>query len=258
MVHVAEAAIERGAIDIGALDRFVPLFQSSSPSFPIAATLDRARSEMARRGKDLIARQLELLASFREDVSARWLVRPPRQKHMAIDYDPLRLVLTMQREADLDLIPYYAARLRHSKIDIEFHDLTRLVLIPSLNQTAENWQALSEVLNEPPAADIIRQQKRGRELIALEQSWRRSLVRTAEPFAQLAQVMLGKNKTAFVPVSQLADKRLAVALAPYPPGIALAWPGEVLTAQMAGLIESLLANNIAVNGVSEQNVEVLI
>ena len=252
MIHLSAAALAAKRIDDAGLDRLIPVFQTSSPSFPIAATLDYARFWLQTIGKQAIIRQLAYLDQFAADLPAGLSCSARIGGR-----DPLRLVIA----ADADLTGITAGKLAQqlaaAGVDIEFADLTRLVLIPSLSQPEAAWQQLAvclRQLTENPDKSCRQQNS----LTTLESEWRYWL--SARPEAAMApgDALLGNHSIRQIPLRQAAGMISARAILPYPPGIPLIWPGEYLCADRVDFLRRLMENNISITGVDEQSLLVLV
>ncbi len=260
-LHISHRALKAGTISAEAVDRLIPVFQSSSPSFPIAASLDLARAMMVSEGDERIRCQLEQLAVFSEAVRRHWLCRPLRTGPQAVDHDPLRLVLTPRDPGAVSILAALADQLQEAGVDVEFSDLTRLVLIPSLWQDEQAWVQLADLLNgfDSQIQALTNQQRdRSKDLWALEKTWARQLRTMQFPCGQgLRQTLLARQKRQDLPLEQATGRMLSRALAPYPPGLALLAPGAQLTREVVALLSRLLDNGVEVSGVIDGQVSVL-
>ena len=83
-LHVSADALTSGRLDRVDLERLIPVFQTSSPSFPIAATLDYARAYLASYGDGLVRQQKQFHDRFAESLTADWMCQPwlTRQKEI--------------------------------------------------------------------------------------------------------------------------------------------------------------------------------
>jgi arginine/lysine/ornithine decarboxylase len=143
--------------------------------------------------------------------------------------DPLRIVIR-QREPLAAPATQLAHQLGLQGIDIELSDLTRLVLIPSLDQPGHDFERLQQVLSawlESPKPD---QPIRGLDLLQLEQRWLELLVQPPERVLAPGSVLLEPVDTAAIPLAHSAGSVMAQSLAPYPPGIPLCCPENEWTA----------------------------
>lgn len=257
-LHLGREALASGRLDAAALTRLVPVFQTSSPSFPIAASLDLARQLMALTGSRQIRLQLEHLEWLRQSLPDWLACLPSRRGAEPLARDPLRLVLTARDSRQVAAMPALARHLSADGIDIEFADLTRLVLIPSLWQSSANWQLLSDSLHRFPVPSAGGLADASSQLQELETRWLRQLDKTGLSFrVSPGDALLAPGVRASCRLETAAGRAAAQALVPYPPGIPLVWPGEVLTPDRVDFLRRLLDNNISINGIDAGNVQVL-
>jgi arginine/lysine/ornithine decarboxylase len=263
MLHIGYEAFRSGILTSDELDRLLPAFQTSSPSFPIAASLDYARTLMEEQGDQQISVALTRLQQFKVNLPD-WLTCQPLTLDgdatggNGLTRDPLRLVLTSRSSDDAACVSRLAQGLAENGIDIEFADLTRLVLIPSLWQKETAWQKLSVCLEnlsrqktEPDLSVILK----SRQLLELEAVWRSDLPQP-EQVLTLREALLSKRARQQIPLARAAGCIVSQSLVPYPPGIALVRPGERLDQKMVDFICLLLENNINMNGVVSGKVQV--
>lgn len=275
LLHIGKTALDDGKLTEDMLDRLIPVFQTSSPSFPIAASLDYARKLLTESGSIRIGQQLDYLDTFRGALHGRLACQPDRRVppagpacsgSSALDRDPLRLVLTTRDEDDVSAIPFLARQLFDSGIDIEFSDLTRLVLIPSLWQQESEWAKLAAILNAAASAPgFAGLSQRGRSwvghsrrLLALEANWR-CIIQQPQNLQQhlsLQEALLPNRPIRQLFLKEAAGMIAARTVAPYPPGIALIWPGERIDQDRVDFMHQLLENSISISGIEAGKVQV--
>ncbi len=198
------------------------MVHTSSPSFPILASLDEARALMDERGT-------ASLAALHARVAAFWQRLCEGRPELAnahdrlggiagLAFDPARIVI------DVTKLGYtgdqVAAHLRTRGIDIEMADTRCVVLIPSvadppdaLDRVADALCALSPL---PPREDACTDLPPAERGLAVWQ----------------AALSLGEP----VPLPQAIGRIAAVSAGAYPPGIPWVVPGERITAQAIGAL----------------------
>ncbi len=244
MIHLSAAALSAGRISLARLDSLIPVFQTSSPSFPVAATLDYARAWLSQSGQAAIDGQLDCLARFRAALPPGLGCTP-----LAANHDPLRVVLAAEPGQPPLAAHALAAQLAAAGIDIEFADLTRLVLIPSLLQPTEAWQQLTAVLQQITLTFGNKE---------LEKEWQLLLGQAPETALPPGDVLFGRHPLQRLPLTQAAGRISARAILPYPPGIPLIWPGEKLDHKRVDFLRRLLENNISISGLDQDSLWVLL
>ena len=204
VLHVREAADAPRALSL------LRLTQTSSPSFLLMQAIDDARAWMEARGR---ARLHAVSAAVQElrrrlpslgygDAHAGW-------QDTGLRFDPTRLVIAAPQGGEaLD------EALRARGIDVEMHDLRRVVCILTAMDGPETLAALEKALGqiEPGKAELPR-----------------------PPYPQPIpprrmpprQAVMGE--TEWVPLTQARGRVSAASAGLYPPGIPLCVPGEMWT-----------------------------
>ena len=236
-LHIGHKALATGKIKADKLGQMLKVFQTSSPSFVIAATLDYARWWLEHHGRQAVENLLALIAALDRGL-------PPAIKRIQLPgSDPLRLTYDYSRTGLSR--PQVNAIFDAGRVDPELVDLTRIILIPALDTTQDETKALASVLqtvaSTAPGAVPVQIDPAA---IAEE-----ALFDQAPPSAVPCSVPCSGSKTA--PLHEANGRIAAEAIVPYPPGIALIWPGEIITADRIRAIKRFLAADITVYGVRD-------
>ncbi len=252
-LHLSCEGVGLGRVDPVRVKEALSMISTSSPSFLIAATLDFARAFLEEYG-DSKAKQLLLnLTYFYSLLDPKWFpcFEHPDEKNSRVTYDPFRMVITVRN------MPFTAKDLYKEFFDlgimVEFYDLFRLVLICKFENTREDFILLSRVMNhflhESEAAVDESLESRIRQLALLDAQLLNAMncfpERVFLPHAAMSQ----KGRTESIPLREAAHRVLFSAIIPYPPGIPLVWPGEVISAEAVFLIEGLLGNGYSIYGI---------
>lgn len=247
----------------GHLRQCLSLYQTSSPSLLIGATLDFARARMQADGGAAIASGLDRIERFRDALQLPFRCTGASGSRQR---DPLRVVVDV---LGTGLTGFEIARRLTAKgIDVEMADIRRLVLIPGLFQDEADLVALAAALNRIAAeigiAPEAQHMDENRSLDQAFYRWLQSLPDVAAETASsaaspISTVSLVSTALPISPVlaglpvrrvrlSEAAGERAAEAMVPYPPGIPLVWPGERLDEERLALLQLLLENGFCVHG----------
>lgn len=235
------------------IEAHVPLWQTSSPSFLLAASLDYARALMQAEGEKRIEEQCQLRQRWTQDFTKEGRLPPLHPSQDPFRRDPMRLVIRMSEGSGLDAMRA-RDRLARTGIDIEFCDPIRLVLIISLFHTQAQWQQLQRALQQcflAPGGSSCGDIK------GIERKWQRTLSSVPERAISLRDALLKPQETVHIRCEEAAGKVVASAITPYPPGVPILWPGEVFTVDHLDLIRELRDNEIHVNGIDEEMLRVI-
>ena len=187
--------------------------QTSSPSFLLMQSADDARAWMDQHGRHALAEVVRAADGLRvrlpqlgyRDAHALW------RAECADALDPTRLVIEApQGGAAL------AEQLQARGVDVEMHDLRRVVLILTAMDAPEDVRALADVLAGIPV---------------------NTNCEAALPLPELppmpGRVMevraAAMAEAEYVPLTECAGRIAAVPAGVYPPGVPLVCPGECIT-----------------------------
>lgn len=252
-IHISEAAVKRGVLPSRILE-MLGVFETSSPSFLIAASSEYAISWMDLYGRAALTERAREAADFKTRVSkiGNGIFTFPES---GFARDPLRIVLRADPRAvnTADLVRYMEA----AGITAEFADLTRIVLIVSPWQKEEDFEALFKVLASYVSSTAGDEKHPDREeTIEAERMWRKLAAALPERAMHVRDALFFARKTS-VPIAESAGRIAGTALVPYPPGIPLLWPGERITPETAGFLGTLNRLGIPVNGIHDGKIDII-
>lgn len=184
--------------------------QTSSPSFLLMMSIDDARAFMEERGWARLVHVKAAADMVRASLEkSGYRNAPDLWRHTGQTFDPTRLVIDApQGGARL------AEQLQERGVDVEMHDLRRVVLILSAMDDPEQILRLKYLLeNMPPEKASIPLLPAPMEI---------------PPRAmEVRQAAMAETKT--VPVAEAVGRIAAASAGLYPPGIPLVCPGEVIS-----------------------------
>jgi len=231
--HKALPAYTQGALvlartqrlDPARLDRAFEATHTTSPAGSIMASIDGARALLARDGKDLCARLLRGVAAARQrlrEVPGLELLDGP-------GVEPTKLVVLLAgtgahgKAVEADLIA--------AGMPVEMADRDTLVPIVAIADDEAQLAAFADTL----AAVIERHRGAPRHPVATA-AW------TVEPETILAprEAFFARNQT--VPADAAIGRVSAELVAPYPPGVPVLAPGELITSQALAALREVQAD----------------
>lgn len=242
LLHFSQNAMRKWPDLAKKILRTRPLFQTSSPSFPIAASLDWARSFLATRGHESIQSLLEKISEFKSKLPEDFKFLEASEGE-----DPTRMVIDFS-ESEWEAADLVIA-LEENGIDIEMTDLQRLVLIPALDQPREDFLELANVLqklaNSTAPHPMAKEEKSKRS--AISKQLLTSLLRKREALRPRKSFFYAMHHNHGISIDE-ARKAISngkeivagIPIHPYPPGIPLYYPGESLGEKDLDFLEQLL------------------
>ncbi|WP_217249018.1 aminotransferase class I/II-fold pyridoxal phosphate-dependent enzyme [Streptomyces sp. AC602_WCS936] len=258
-VHKMGGAIEQSSVFHLQYDRVSPevlkqredLLGTTSASTLVFATLDGWRRQMVEQGRELLGAALGRAERVRAAVAAMPGLRPMGQEvvdvGLAAAYDPLKIVIDV-RELGISGMQATEWVRDHCHVDLGGSDTCRI----SASITHADDDRTEEVL-----LDALRALVDGAGSIE-----RRPPVRLPEPSAlELEQAML--PRAAFfapvehVPAERAAGRISAEMISPYPPGVPVVAPGEVITQEVLDYLRSGADHGVLIPDAADPSVRTL-
>lgn len=230
------------------LSQALQFVQSTSPNALLLASLDAARQQMATQGEALMAQTLQYSDRARREIAQipglSVLNPPPSPESGFFALDLTRLTVWVDK---LGLTGFAADEILNEQLNIvaELPLLRHLTFIITLGNTAADITALCQGF--ATLAD------------------RPQTPQTFENFplpATLPQLALTPREAFFAPTETLSsqnarDRVSAELICPYPPGIPIIMPGEVITADAIAYLQQVLALGSAITGCSDRTLKTL-
>ncbi|KGX90106.1 lysine decarboxylase [Pontibacillus halophilus JSM 076056 = DSM 19796] len=226
-------------VDINRIQHYLQLIQSSSPSYPIMASLDLSRAYLASLDEKEIGRILERIETERKLMASphHYEVIP----HHATD-DPFKTTLRVQEGYNGQEI---ARRLEGVGLFPELVQDSHILLVhgldySELNTIEKRWEK---------AHNSLKSMQGNHATIETEVMNYPAITRMPYPYQQLKH-WVTKEVTAEEAVGQLS----ACSVIPYPPGIPLIAKGEIITEGQINELRRLQQSNLHIQS-SECNLQ---
>jgi arginine/lysine/ornithine decarboxylase len=213
-------------VDLDRLKEYLRMLQSSSPSYPIMASLDLARKYLATHKKEDMIYTLGVIAQFKEKLN---MIPSIKVLTYTGKGDPLKITIQSQSAlTGFDL----QSRLEGQGIFTELADENNVLFIFPLLKRGESYR-MDEVIEAVKASigeeEIVPRSFRP----FIEESNKISTLRLTFKEQQQKEVEL-------IPLLEANDRICAESIIPYPPGIPLLLPGEWIKEQDLKQIDRLL------------------
>ncbi|WP_232698990.1 aminotransferase class I/II-fold pyridoxal phosphate-dependent enzyme [Brevibacillus daliensis] len=243
MLHIQGERINRQR-----LYHYLAMLQSSSPSYPLMASLDLARRHMVMEGSKEWTRAVALTDYAREELKKiPWLHVVQKQPNQVYQTsDPLKLVLTLRTSllSGYDL----QARLEEAGIYPELADLHHVLLISSSGTTEEDIERLIKCMEQ------IHLQIKQVATTTFESGMVSSSFLRKKVFS-MHEAIDARAET--VPLEEATGRICVEMVIPYPPGIPLLTPGEEIDTQVIRLLQELRDKNARFQGVADGQMKTL-
>jgi arginine decarboxylase len=245
MLHVQGSRINRRAIK-----QLLAMFQSSSPSYPIMASLDLARKRMHTEGHAWIERGLSMIKEFRAGL----------EELAVLDFYPRRYPNQSKEQAKQTSDPFKISiydpthrmsgaelkeRLEAQGCFVEMTDGYLVLLVFSPANTREDMLRVLDVLSN--ICLDIRNQKQELQAPISNIIKLPTYLPISSPIGFDRSVVF-QSTTLEVNMEEAIGKRSGDMVIPYPPGIPYLYPGEVITASVAESLVFLASQGIRFQG----------
>jgi arginine decarboxylase len=256
MLHVQGDRIDRQAVK-----EALSVVQSSSPSYPIMASLDIARAMVESEGPRLFEGCLEAVDRFRtvfrdRGTSPLALVEHEEGSSVTGDptpsYDPLRVLLYDRTGtwSGFELLDKLAER----NCAPEMADERFVVLLFGIGTTEEDVARLLAAVSEISQELLCRLEEGSAEE---KHAFPMPSDRTEElfePFSSpfnLQRANWDDEQSERIPIEEAANRISAEMVVPYPPGIPLLYPGEPVLEAMIRKIRQLADKGVRYQGAAD-------
>lgn len=233
------------------------MLQSSSPSYPIMASLDISRRLISTEGKQRLSAGLEAVHLFKQNIQQLpyfSIAACPTSNHET--QDPFKVSV---RDETATLTGYQLQRaLENFGCIAEMADPVYVLLSFSLSSTKNDSQLLSEAFHDISKHFRLEKKELQRRITNINRLPQFTV--EASPvlfdFPDLKSDGTEEKKT--VRLQDAASTRSAEMVIPYPPGIPLLYPGEMITTEMIEYLQQLSASGATFQGADEAHLRTII
>jgi lysine decarboxylase len=238
--------VKKGIVDVNRVKTVMSLLQTTSPSYPLLASLDCARMQLATEGKELIDYTIELAKYARDRINKinglYCFGEEVLEKKGVYGFDPTKITITSR---DLGLSGHDLEEILTEKyfIQPEMSDLYNVLCVFSFGDTKESVNKLLSALEE----------------ISAEQSCKEIVVSEVLGIPNIPESVLTprdafNSLTISIPIEDSIGLISAEFLMAYPPGIPILCPGEIITLEIVDYVKALKAANLYVQGTADPEV----
>jgi len=235
----------KGLIDKRIIERTVSMVQTTSPSYLLMASIDMARSIMENKGQDLYENLKHNISEFLIKLDKNACVQRINLNNGSFESDFSRIVLSFKSAGISGFDAEDILRTRFG-IVAEMADLNNVVLIATPFHNSLDFDKLLMALK----------------IISDEFSTGKAKAKLPNWPQQLPVRVVSLREALFETVEEIPFKNAAgrvsgVFITPYPPGIPLVVPGEIIDKEVIDYVDILLRENCPVHGIHDQKIKVL-
>ncbi len=240
--------LKKGIVCRERLCSALKLLQSTSPSYPLMASLDVVRMRMAMNGKELLGAVLDLCRELRSTINETEGFCCFDEDDLDIEenftIDPTKLVISGR---ELGISGYELARILRDDhgIQVELADLNNiLIMITIADIDKEEIKRLIKALQHISL-------KRGKSL-------KRGINSISLNLPDLPEKVLNPRDAFFssqrlMELKEARGKICGEIIAPYPPGIPLLCPGELITDEIIEYLNFIRDAGAKIHGLKENH-----
>lgn len=243
------------------LERYLPVFQSSSPSYVFLASIETCISYMAGEGRERMKEYAVRLKQVREEAKALHRIHLMGDeicgKNGVFARDSSKFVLLPLTDG-LDGAAL-AERLRRYHLEPEMSCEGYVILMTSLMDREQNFSRLLQVLREIDCALEEAEKKTERAEGWQEEEKTTDRVRTwlENPIGQIPLFQAWNAEQEPVLLSQAAGRAAGSFVTVYPPGVPMLIPGEEITPEAILLIQENQKLGLTVEGIKNGQISCL-
>jgi arginine/lysine/ornithine decarboxylase len=240
LTQAAILNVKRGLIDPDRVRTTIGMVQTTSPSVLVLASIDAARRQMALQGEILLERTIALAVNARRRLQALPGIGVLDAEQLGIDaFDLTKLVIDVD---GLGMTGYQAEDALRNRFGVgpEMSDLVGVVCLTTIGDTEASIQRLVEAF-----ATLSREHWRGAN--------RRADRRSSGAAVAAAELAMSPREAFFSPSRAIsldeASGEISTELViPYPPGIPVLAPGEVITAEKVAYLAEGVSHGMYLSG----------
>ena len=245
MMHLQGKRIEPQRIS-----KALQLVESTSPSYILLASLDAARQLMALQGGDLMERTIELAQSARTRLATiKGIELLEYSSQPGFSYlDPTRLTINISQ---LGITGYEADEILCEKLGVIcelplLKQLTFIISLGNINQDIEQLVIALKTLSN--SFSVSRSSSHN---LTLDSAFQKS------PHLEISPRKAYFAATETIPLSQAGDRISGELICPYPPGIPILMPGEIITQDAIDYLQEVLNCGGIITGCSDDTLETI-
>ena len=233
-------------VDTELIKRFMGIYQSSSPSYILMASMDACMDKMEKDGVQMFRDFTRVLEKSRKRLSSCKyirLVEPETGTAGIFDYDRSKLIFST-RYASLTGTELYHILLDRYHIQMEMESEHYVLAIAAVGDTEEGFERLCQAIEE-----IDQEEEKKHKTTEIQETEGRNAYPVLNQTMSIAEAMetAGEQK----PLEECIGRISAEFAYLYPPGIPLVVPGEQITGQLVKNMRIYMENGLSLQGLRD-------
>lgn len=243
MTQTAVLHRNSGRVSSDLLHRYMGIYQSSSPSYPLMASIDACISDLQLHGGLKFQRYVDLLEEFYGKLKSCRIIYPVTReivgKSSIYDWDASKIILSL-KNCTMTGKELYNILLSTYHLQMEMQTCSYVLGMTSIADTAEGFQRLYEAISRIDG-DLCRRRDRQNENL--------DIFSRQKPQSHMSMYQAYDRKKEYIVLDQAKGRICGDFISLYPPGIPLLVPGEVISSDFIDYIGKCLATGLEVHGV---------
>lgn len=251
MTQASMLHIQGDRIDTARVSKALQLLQSTSPSYVLLASLDAARQQMALHGEQLMSRTLQLAEDARTrigQIPGLSVLQLSSENLLPgfVDLDQTRLTVHV---SGLGLTGFAVEEILDAQgVTAEFSTLQNITFIISLGNTSDDIEQLvqgfrSLAANRPLSSQLTSKKWQSHNCLRYTLG-----MSPREAFFAADEIL---------PIPQTCDRICAEIVCPYPPGIPMLMPGEIITISVLEYLQQIQQQGGLITGCHDPTLQTL-
>lgn len=241
LTQTALLHVNGSRIDVGRVERFWRMLQTSSPSYLLMASIDRCVRLLREQGEKLFSQQVALLQQFYRETEALTRLKRLPMEAPGQPRDAAKLVISTENISMTGPELYDILRSDYG-IQPEMAAGQYVICMTTIADTPEGFRRLTEALLAVDA-DAVPMQK---------QELSKPPEPNRLPERRLSAAAARDCPPEWIPWEAAAGRTAGEYLFLYPPGIPLLVPGEVLGAREQELLREYEQQGLQVHGLTQK------
>ncbi|MBR6696648.1 MAG: aminotransferase class I/II-fold pyridoxal phosphate-dependent enzyme [Lachnospiraceae bacterium] len=236
LTQTAIIHVKGGRVDIDMVKKYLSIYQSSSPSYVLLASMFKCREFLQTEGA--FDEYVDNLVKLRQ------MLKEKLNRLVLFESDDISKLVITTTGTNLNGRQLYDRLLKDYKIQLEMAGCDYIVAMTSVCDTKEAYDTFLKALIEIDASCEYNKK------VYLQKN-----VNKIKPVCTIFEVF--KANVDKIPYNKAINKISADFVYAYPPGIPIIAPGEEVTAEIIELINFYKTNDLELIGLIEDNIKVV-
>lgn len=228
------------------LHRYMGIYQSSSPSYPLMASIDACIGDLMENGKEKFQRYAALLSEFHRELENCRVICPVTSgivgKSGIYDWDPSKIILTL-KNCTMTGSELYNILLSTYHLQMEMETCSYVLGMTSIADTPEGFQRLLEAIKRIESS--LCREKNGKKETP-------DIFSGQKPESYMAMHQAYDSEKTYVLLNKSEGRICSEFITLYPPGIPLLVPGEIISFDFINYIKQCLEAGLEIHGLNSE------